>query len=245
MSPDWTMPSSIDPFILPGMKQHLPSSPVGARSKARTTAAPTPARNTPALEVLPQPQDQSALRDCLAGICEQDQASLGRFYDLTVSRAYGVALRIVRRADLAEEVVSDVYIQVWRHAHGYDDERGKVLGWLLIITRSRALDLLRRQDEAFSHPEPWELVAEPASMQRQPEDFLAVAQAGSALHAGLEKLDPLQRQLLSLAFFRGQSHSEIVEHMGLPLGTVKTHIRRALDVLRKTLGTAAPSGELL
>ena len=245
MPPDWTMPLSIDRFILPGMKPHLPPSPARARSKARPGAAPAAAPNKPASEVVPQPQDESALRDCLAGICEQDQSCLGRFYDLTVSRVYGVGLRIVRRPDLAEEVVSDVYIQVWREAHRYDAQRGRVLGWLLIIARSRALDLLRRQDEAFSHPEPYELVAEPETTQRRPEDLLAAAQAGTALHAALEKLNPLQRQLLSLAFFRGLTHSEIVEHMNLPLGTVKTHIRRALDVLRKTLGTTANPGELL
>ena len=245
MPPDWTMPLSIDRFILPGMKPHLPPSPARARSKARPGAAPAAAPNKPASEVVPQPQDESALRDCLAGICEQDQSCLGRFYDLTVSRVYGVGLRIVRRPDLAEEVVSDVYIQVWREAHRYDAQRGRVLGWLLIIARSRALDLLRRQDEAFSHPEPYELVAEPETTQRRPEDLLAAAQAGTALHVALEKLNPLQRQLLSLAFFRGLTHSEIVEHMNLPLGTVKTHIRRALDVLRKTLGTIANPGELL
>lgn len=245
MSTVWTMPSSDDPFILPGMNPNRPTSTAKARPAPSAKQVPTPTRKLPLLEALPMAEDDSALRECLDGVCQQDQLALGRFYDLTVSRVYGVALRIVRRADLAEEVVSDVYVQVWRDAYRYDDERGKVLGWLLVIARSRALDLLRRQDEAFSHPEPYDLVAEPESTQRPPEDLLATAQAGSALHAALEKLNPLQRQLLSLAFFRGLTHSEIVEHMGLPLGTVKTHIRRALDVLRKSLGPAMKQGELL
>lgn len=245
MSTVWTMPLSEDPLILPGMNPNRPTSTAKARPAPTAKQVPSPTRKLPALEALPTAEDDSALRECLDGICQQDQLALGRFYDLTVSRVYGVALRIVRRADLAEEVVSDVYVQVWRDAYRYDDERGKVLGWLLVIARSRALDLLRRQDEAFSHPEPYDLVAEPESTQRPPEDLLATAQAGSALHAALEKLNPLQRQLLSLAFFRGLTHSEIVEHMGLPLGTVKTHIRRALDVLRKSLGTAVKQGELL
>ncbi len=244
MSTVWTMPLSNDPFILTGMNPNRSASTARTRSTPRAKPNPAPTRNTPALDALPPAEDDNALRECLEGICEQNQSALGRFYDLTVSRVYSVALRIVRRADLAEEVVSDVFVQVWRDAYRYDDERGKVLGWLLVIARSRALDLLRRQDEAFSHPEPYELVSEPESTQRQPEDLLAAAQAGTALHAALEKLNPLQRQLLSLAFFRGFTHSEIVEHMGLPLGTVKTHIRRALDVLRKSLGSASTTGEL-
>jgi RNA polymerase sigma factor (sigma-70 family) len=244
MSPDWTMPSSIDTFILPGMSPHRPTSTTRTRPALRAKPAPAAARKTPAPEALPSAEDDSVLRGCLDGVCEQSQSALGQFYDLTVSRVYSVALRIVRRTDLAEEVVSDVYVQVWRDAQRYDDTRGKVLGWLLVIARSRALDLLRRQDEAFSHPEPYELVTEPESNHSQPEDLLSAAQAGSALHAALEKLNPLQRQLLSLAFFRGFTHSEIVEHMDLPLGTVKTHIRRALEILRKTLGPAADIGEL-
>ena len=189
-------------------------------------------------------EDDRTLRECLQGIEKRDQSSLGRLYDLTVNRVYSVALRIARRSDLAEEVVSDVYLQVWRDAHRYEDSRGRVLGWLLIIARSRALDLLRRQDEAFSYPEPYDLVSEPASMQRFPEELLAAAQAGTALHAALQKLNPLQRQLLALAFFRGLTHAEIVAHIGMPLGTVKTHIRRALETLRKTLGPAVDAGEL-
>ena len=244
MSPDWTMPSSIDTFILPGMNPNRLNRTARTRSTPRAKQAPATARKVPAPEALPSAEDDSVLRGCLDGVCEQNQPALGRFYDLTVSRVYSVALRIVRRTDLAEEVVSDVFVQVWRDAHRYDDTRGKVLGWLLVIARSRALDLLRRQDEAFSHPEPYDLVTEPESTRSQPEDLLSAAQAGSALHAALEKLNPLQRQLLSLAFFRGFTHSEIVEHMDLPLGTVKTHIRRALDVLRKTLGPAADIGEL-
>ncbi len=242
MAQDWTFPFpnasnfSIGAFILPGMKSdssvrnpfardRTPASVSVATKRARVVAAP----------VLPA-DDDTALCDCLEGIRAHRQAALGQFYDLTVGRVYGVALRIVRRAELAEEVVSDVYMQVWRDAARYDDTRGKVLGWLLVIARSRALDLLRRQDEAFSHPEPWELVTDGENGRDNPQDLLEATQTGSAVHAAMLKLSPLQRQLLSLAFFRGLTHSEIVEHSGIPLGSVKTHIRRALAILREALG---------
>jgi RNA polymerase sigma-70 factor (ECF subfamily) len=230
-----------------------PQSPLKQQATVKSPAARRNARyalpsgcipDAASTEALPIKDDEATFLNCLTAIASQDQKALARFYDLTVSRVYSVALRIVRRIDLAEEVVSDVYVQVWRDAQRYDTTRGRVLGWLLIIARSRALDLLRRQDVAFSHPDPYELVAEPESTHHLPEDLLAAAQAGSALHAALQALNPLQRQLLSQAFFRGLSHQEIAEQSGLPLGTVKTHIRRALSALRKTLGEDAISGDL-
>ena len=249
MSPDWTMPFLIDAVILPHMKPLLPSKSqtVAARAEApqkiRASAASRQTRISTAAKALLSVDDEAAFHECLAGIAEQQQSALAHFYDLTVSRVYAVALRIVRRIDLAEEVVSDVYLQVWRDAHRYNTERGRVLGWLLIIARSRALDLLRRQDEAFSHPEPYDLVAEPESNQHGPEDLLVAAQSGGAVHAALRQLSSLQRQLLSQAFFRGLSHQEIAEQSRMPLGTVKTHIRRALRELRNLLGAAELSGD--
>ena len=238
MSPDWTMLFSIEPFILSGMK---PSAYAPSGTNVKTAMAGTTRVSTDEAPVaaLPSGEDNGLYRQCLDGIVGRDRAALGRLYDLTVGRVYGVALRIVRHADRAEDVVSDVYMQVWRDSHRYDDSRGKVLAWLLIITRSRALDLLRRQDEAFSHPDPHELVSEAASRRDNPEDLLNAAQAGSALHSAMEKLAPTQRQILSLAFFRGLTHAEIVEHTGIPLGSVKTHIRRAIGVLRDVLGPEA------
>lgn len=229
MSMNWTMQRPLEPFILAEMKPATTTPP------RRKSPPPASVGTRPVLLKQASADDDLLLCQCLEGISRQDQAALGELYDLTVSRVYSVALRIVRRVDLAEEVVSDVYTQVWREVNRYDATRAKVLGWLLVISRSRALDTLRRQDEAFSHPEPYDLVAEPESPAQNPEALLAAAEAGSALHLALATLNPLQRQLLALAFFRGLSHSEISGHLGLPLGTVKTHIRRALEVLRQKL----------
>ena len=190
-------------------------------------------------------ENNTFLRNLLVPIAGGDQSALAGFYDATVSRVYSIALRIVRRPEMAEEVVSDVYMQVWRDAARYDFSRGRVLAWLLIITRSRALDMLRRQDEAFSHPEPQNLIAEPQDDRNNPQDLLLVTQSNSALGAALRTLSPLQRQLIALAFFKGLSHSEIVDHAGIPLGSVKTHIRRALTILREALGDAENRGAAL
>ncbi len=206
-----------------------------AKAIPTPTPAPTPETARQAQGVAYDHND-SELTTLLSAISRADQSALAAFYDATVSRVYSVALRIVRTPDLAEEVTADVFMQVWREAARYDASRGRVLGWLLIISRSRALDLLRRQDEAFSHPDPHELVDEPEAQRSNPQDLLLVTQANTVLHAALSALTPQQRHLLSLAFFKGFTHSEIVEHTGLPLGSVKTHIRRALGQLREVLG---------
>lgn len=211
------------------------SSAPARRNNAKKVTTQSVATHAKAI-ALPSAEDDVALCAMVDEIAGESEDALARFYDVTVSRVYGVALRIVRTPEMAEEVTSDVYMQVWRHAVRYDATRGRVLGWLLIIARSRALDHLRRQEEAFSHPDPHELVSEPGQTRDNPEDLLSASQQNSKLHDALKQLTPLQRQLLSLAFFRGLTHAEIVEHTAMPLGSVKTHIRRALILLRAQLG---------
>jgi len=169
---------------------------------------------------------------------QRDQVALARLFDLTAARLHAVALRIVRNPAMAEEVLSDTYYQAWRDSGRYDPARGRVLAWLMIICRTRALDALRRQDEAFSHPDPHELsdVEALSTQQDNPAELLDLLQGNRRVHVALRALNAVQRQLVALAFFKGLSHSEIAEHQGMPLGTVKTHIRKALSVLRENLG---------
>lgn len=180
---------------------------------------------------------ETALREALAGIVGRREDALARFYDATVSRVYGLALRITSRVDAAEEVTADVYMQVWNQAERFDQGRGSVLAWLLTICRSRAIDHLRRADEAESWAEPPEVAGTTA---QDPQDLLMAMESGSAVTMALQALPALQRQLLALAFFRGSTHEEIAAHFQLPLGTVKTHIRKALAGLRRTLAPRLP-----
>lgn len=206
---------------------------------APVAASATPARGTLAAHAT---EDELLLR-CLQRMIERDQAALGMLYDTTAARVHGVILRIVRRADLAEEVLADVYHQAWRECQRYDAARGKVIAWLLIIARSRALDALRRADEAFSHPDPTDLLT-PDAVQSGDDDplgLLEAARGNAALSEALAELSATQRQLIALAFFRGLSHAEIAAHTRLPLGSVKTHIRKALLQLRDLL--AGSEGE--
>jgi RNA polymerase sigma-70 factor (ECF subfamily) len=174
----------------------------------------------------------------IEAIARGESPALEKLYGETLGRVYGLALRIVRRREIAEEVVVDVYLQVWRTAARFDPLRGSPLAWLLTICRSRALDGLRREDPALVHPEP-EVLGTRGGEERgdDPRDLLAACEGSERLERALASLGGLQRQLIALAFFRGLTHREIAAQSRLPLGSVKTYIRRALAQLRAELGT--------
>ena len=165
-------------------------------------------------------------------VIEHDEPALAALYDALAPRVRTFVFRLTRQSHLAEEVTEDVFWQIWRQAPRFDPGRGSAVGWMLNMTRSRALDALRRADPAECDGEAGEGEADLAA---GPEDLLAASQAGQHLASALGGLEPLPRQLVALAFFRGLSHEEIAVHTGLPLGTVKSHIRRALGRLRETL----------
>ena len=174
----------------------------------------------------------------MTGVAAGEQRALERFYRLTIGRVFGLALRIVRNRATAEEVAEDVYVQVWHTAATYDPLRCTPLGWALVICRSRAIDTLRRADKAIVDPDPTERLDAVAQLVPGLQDLLQATQEHAALHAALTRLQPVQRQILGLAFFRGLTHTEIAATTHLPLGTIKSHVRRALAVLREELGTA-------
>jgi RNA polymerase sigma-70 factor, ECF subfamily len=178
----------------------------------------------------------SDLANLVQRIAGGDHDALGELYDVTVSRLYALARLILRNSADAEDVVCDVYIQVWQNAAKFQGERGAVMGWLFVICRSRALDLNRRNrlrarlaslETSHGEEEPREPTA--------PEDILDLMKQGTAVHLALRKLTLMQRRLVALAFFKGLSHSEIADECHLPMGTVKSQIRRALSALRAEL----------
>jgi RNA polymerase sigma factor (sigma-70 family) len=175
------------------------------------------------------------LVDLIARMATGEEAALGRFYDLTLGRVFALARRIVGSREAAEDVAAEVYLQAWRQAGEYSPARGAALAWLLIICRSRALDSLRRRDEAEPHPDPASLKPEEVSEHDNPVDLLQVFERDSAVHAAMTRLSPVQRQLIALHFFRGLSHQEIAEHLDMALGTVKSHLRRGLSALQEAL----------
>lgn len=180
--------------------------------------------------------DERQLAALIERIIDRDERALAALYDATSARVYGLVLRITRRAALAEEVVEDTFWQAWRQAPRFEAARGKVVTWLLAMARSRAIDALRR-DERFQHAEmPEESSLEDGAEASMPaHDLLEATRSEQRVHEAIAALEPRARQLVALAFFRGLTHEEIAAQTAMPLGTVKSLIRRSLQQLRKLL----------
>lgn len=183
--------------------------------------------------------DDAVLAALILRISGQDDRALASLYDATASRVFGLVGRMVNDAALAEEVVEDTYWQVWRQAMRFDASRGRPLTWLLAMARSRAIDAIRRRErKAHVALDDDELAAVCDELRPGPQESLAAQRGRQLLTSALAALAPHPRQLVSLAFFRGLTHGEIAECMGLPLGTVKSQIRRALQGLKQSLAEA-------
>lgn len=182
--------------------------------------------------------DEPALCALIERIVDQDQTAFEAFYDRCFSRVHATVRRIVRDPARAEEVVEDAFFQVWREAPRFDPERGRAIGWLLAIARSRSLDALRRneRDSLEVSVDDDEMVTLAGPADHQPQHQFETARSAEAVRCALAGLEPQPRQLVSLAFLRGLTHEEVAATTGLPLGTVKSSIRRALIALRQTLG---------
>jgi len=175
------------------------------------------------------------LAELLAQCALRNQRAFALLYELTSAKLFGVALRILRRRDWAEEVLQECYVSIWNHAGDYAIQKSAPLTWMTSIVRNRSLDWLRRpQHEATGEEydiavEAWQDDA-PGPLER-----LAASSEAAALERCLQQLDGKQRQSIMLAFFHGMSHSEVAGHMKQPLGTVKTWVRRGLERLKGCL----------
>jgi RNA polymerase sigma factor (sigma-70 family) len=184
-------------------------------------------------------QSEAAAVRNLAALIERmrtgQERALEELYDATVGKLYALASAILRSAEDAEEVVCETYAYAWSNAARFDANRANALGWLLMLCRSRALDRLRQRRATSSALDVVALRQSENESGDQPYDILSLMQQRSTVHAALEQLTPERRQLVSLAFLQGMSHQEIADAMRLPLGTVKSHVRRALTQLREAL----------
>jgi RNA polymerase sigma factor (sigma-70 family) len=178
-----------------------------------------------------------ALIDGIAARASQREAeaALRDLYDRTSSKLYGLALRVVGNREWAEDVLQETYLTVWRIAADYRASLSPPMAWLGLIVRSRALDFLRRRtsERADAGVELDDAIADTtAGDAPDPMDTTQASEQAWALHECLRKLEGRQREVVSLAYLRDLSHGELAEQLKLPLGTVKTWIRRALEQLR-------------
>lgn len=181
--------------------------------------------------------DQHLVRAVATGSAE----ALADLYDRYSATVFGLARRITGRQEDAEEVVQDVFAQVWRQAGRYQDGRATVVAWLVMLTRTRAIDRLRARaarpdQDATATPETTPLVA---TSSPDPEQVAVSSDEARTLKRMLGSLPEVQRSLVELAYYDGLTHSEIAAQTGLALGTVKTRLRTALFTLREAIGGAS------
>ncbi|MCI0488539.1 MAG: sigma-70 family RNA polymerase sigma factor [Blastocatellia bacterium] len=168
-------------------------------------------------------------------VSEGDQSALATLYDATNRLIFGLIVRILGDRATAEEVLLDVYTQVWRQAATYDRQRGAPLAWFMTIARSRAIDRLRSGKKEQQSKEPLEAVGEARDIRLSPEEDTVISERKKLVRSALDKLSPEQREVIELAYYSGLSHSEIATQLGQPLGTVKTRTRLGMIKLREML----------
>jgi RNA polymerase sigma-70 factor (ECF subfamily) len=159
-------------------------------------------------------------------------------YDRYAGMLSSVLNRILRDKQAAEEILQDIFYQLWRSAERFDASRGSLPGWLVVVARNRAISRLRQHNPAAGDELDENIVASAFDL----EGAVAQQQLLSRIKGALENLPVEQRAAVELAYFEGLTHSEIAERTGDPLGTVKTRLRSALETLRRTLHTSAASG---
>lgn len=176
---------------------------------------------------------QEKLEKLLLAAANGDKAAFRGVYDATSAKLYAVAIRILKRADLAEDVIQDAYLKIWDAAPNYSPELGSPIGWMVAITRNRAIDVLRKRaevalDDGKNHaadaddaPDPFELTAQSHELK--------------ALLGCMGKLGTEQQRCLLMAYYYGYTHEEIAGQMKKPVGTIKSWIRRSLARVQECL----------
>ena len=175
-----------------------------------------------------------SLPGLLAACARRDRAAFGRLYEATSAKLYGVAVRILRREDWAEEVLQECYVSIWTHAPEYRAALAAPMTWMSSIVRNRCLDWLRRPSIEVADEEG---AMADATASDNPGPLAQLERSGdaAAIARCLKGLDPKQRQAIALAFYDGLSHAELARHLREPLGTVKTWVRRGLLRLKDCL----------
>ena len=173
-------------------------------------------------------------RELVRHMASKESAALDAFYQRYNRIAFSLILRIVGIREDAEDVLTDVFWQVWQQSPRYDSSRGKPIAWLLTIARTRAIDCIRSTNRQQSRTDELDASTQPASAPSEPDSFV-LADTRNAVKEALHELPEQQRIPLEMAYFQGMSHTEIATALGQPLGTVKDRIRNGMMHLRKRL----------
>lgn len=179
----------------------------------------------PSADINAMPTDLALVTAIRSG----DQSAMGTLYDRYSSIVHAVALRVLQETGAAEDVLQDVFMQLWRNPGAFDASRGNMAAWLAVITRHRAIDTLRRR-----RPEN-DIADVVVSVEQDLASDADRSRAMEKVRGALQTMPSPQRSALEMAYFEGLTHTEIAEKTGEPLGTIKTRIRTGLVSLRKVL----------
>ncbi len=185
-----------------------------------------------------KPLDPQQLKSWLAAAGKGDAVAFRALYDASSSKLFGFALRILHKRELAEEVLQEGFVAIWNHAASYQAHLAAPMTWMATIVRNKAFDHLRRSDasvEIDAEQFDREVMNALQDPQATPIEALQMSGDAKALAWCMSALEGAHRQVVALAYFHDLSHSEVANRMKLPIGTVKTWIRRSLEKLRVCL----------
>lgn len=173
-------------------------------------------------------------RELLARAADGDEAAFAQFYDAMSPAAYGLALRVTRDQHIAQDVLQETFTEIWSQAGRFDPESSSVRAWVAMMTHRRAVDRVRREQSERDRGATWAT----HSVTPAHDSVAEVVQLRAEhrrVRAALDRLTPLQREALELAYFGGLTHIDVAARLDIPLGTAKTRIRDALRALRTQL----------
>jgi RNA polymerase sigma-70 factor (ECF subfamily) len=182
--------------------------------------------------------DPQQLRSWLAAAAGRDAQAFRSLYNATSPKLFGYALRILHKRELAEEVLQESFVSIWNSARGYQSQLAAPMTWMAAIVRNKAFDALRRSDDTVEidvdtfDSRIMQALQDPAAT---PIEALQMSGDAKALAHCMSMLEGLQRQVIGMAFYHDLSHSEVAQRMAIPIGTVKTWIRRSLERLKTCL----------
>lgn len=182
--------------------------------------------------------EAARLVELVAGCSLGHEDAFSELYDLTASRVYGVALKVLRSADHAAEVTQEVFVEVWRQSARYEPDKGSVWSWMTTMAHRRAVDRVRSVTSEVTRDERYAATASDRAVDHVWEGVEQKLDV-ERVRKGMASLTAIQREALTLAYFGGYTQSQVASLLKLPLGTVKTRIRDGLIGLRDALGVEA------
>ena len=213
--------------------------PTGLLNSPATTATQHAQPNQDDMDNSADPNQQ--LRNWLVLTAKQDSQAFRQLYQATAPKLYGFLLRILIKNELAEEALQESFVSIWNNAAGYQPHLSAPMTWMTTIVRNKAFDLLRKLDDAIEIDADnfdKDVMNALESPESTPGEALQLSQDAQALARCFGTLEGMQKQAIVLAYYHDASHSDIASHLTLPIGTVKTWIRRGLERLRLCLNQA-------